>query len=101
MPISCSEDCPKRLHVSSCVRVTAGELQVKAGSACQTDMQSVHDLLTAATDSVCVHSVGYTLTLFRCTSSSSPIRLCLCTPSLAPVLCKCPVLEGCPEMKVG
>ena len=61
---------PCCMTISGCVAMLCGDspavsMQVKAGGACQTDMQEVHDLLTAATDSICVHSVGYTLTLFR------------------------------------
>lgn len=35
------------------------------GAGCDLDMDQVAEVLTAGTDSICVHSIGYTLTVYR------------------------------------
>ena len=50
------------------VGVSAGTLhaeQVRVGAGCDLDMDQVAEVLTAGTDSICVHSIGYTLTVYR------------------------------------
>jgi RNA-binding protein YhbY len=48
-------------------------------------MDKVAEVLTAGTDSICVHSIGYTLTLYRCTVSSFMLTAleCLATAAMA------------------
>ena len=50
------------------IGVSAGTLhaeQVRVGAGCGLDMDQVAEVLTAGTDSICVHSIGYTLTVYR------------------------------------
>lgn len=39
---------------------------MRIGGGCDLDMDKVAEALTAGTDSDAVHSIGYTLTLYRC-----------------------------------
>ena len=47
--------------------------QVRVGAGCDLDMDQVAEVLTAGTDSICVHSIGYTLTVYRY------IGFCMCS----------------------
>lgn len=40
--------------------------QVRIGAGCDLDMDTVAQVLEEGTDSLCVHSIGYTVTLYRC-----------------------------------
>ena len=76
---------------------------MKIGGGSDLDTDQVHDLLTTATDSICVHTVGFTLTLYRCVTCCNGktrllraqgaevlLTLSCCVPSTRFVL-----IEGC------
>jgi RNA-binding protein YhbY len=56
--------------------VLCGLVQVKIGGGSDLDTEQVCELLTSATDSVMVHSVGFTLTLYRYVEVNRRISTC-------------------------
>ena len=68
--IACSEGVNYVTHLLRRA-ILYGLMQVKIGGGSDLDTEQVCELLTCATDSVCVHSVGFTLTLYRYTLITS------------------------------
>lgn len=62
-----------RSNRSWCVSWHMHAEQVRVGAGCDLDMDQVAEVLTAGTDSICVHSIGYTLTVYRY------IGFCMCS----------------------
>ena len=67
---------------------------MKIGGGSDLDTDHVRDMLTTATDSVCVHTVGFTLTLYRYVHLWLALPMYPTSAGCCPLLL-CPMLYAC------